>query len=291
MPDARVVYCSAIGASDQGNDQNSPEATNGFDMSDKRDEVSISTMNEMEGSKKFQTDAVVSEDMEASDRIKASEISGTEEPFDPFMLNLEITPTRRLIAYDDNSKELLFEDGTAVSIDTVSLAKEFNKCATGLSPHECIYHVGKSDVRSRFPEGARSSGGLNFNLLDPNGTFAMRLRDTWLREFKDEAMPENLKMRFVAACIVEERGEPVNWAFELANSVRAELKQHVSQTRDRLSPGVLKLIVHLLEKQEDQAPPAAASVPVFEAVKEEEAVDFTKYDHCCHQCKHGGELL
>jgi len=290
MPDSRVVNCSAMGASEQGNDQNSPEATNGFDLSDKRDEVSSSTMNEVEGSKEIHMEPKLFEDTEVSDRTKASEASGFVEPDIPGdndAFNLEISPTRRLIAYDH--KELRFQDGSAVYIDAVSLGNEFNKCSTGPTLHECIHDVGRENIRSRFPN--RSSNGLKFDSLDQNDNFAMRLRDTWLREYKDEPMPEYLQTRFVAGCILEERGEPVNWAFELTRSIRSELKEINLKKRESLSPGVLKVITHLLEKQVDRAPQAAAPLPVLEASKEEDPVDFNEYDHCCHQCKHSGELL
>lgn len=294
VPDDLVVHSSAMGASEQGNDKNSPEATDGFDLSDKRDEVSSSTMVEVEGSKEIHMDAIVNEDIEANERTKASEASGFEELYRPgenLVLNLEISPTRRLIAYDDTAKELRFQDGAAVNIDTASLGKEFNKCSTGLILHDCIYEVGKHNIRRRFPKSARSSNGLKFGALDQNDKFALRLRDTWLREYKDEPMPEYLKTRFVAGCILEERGQPVNWAFELTRSVRSELKEITMKRREGLSPDVLKLIVHLLKKQVDRAPEAAALPPGFKVVKGEEPVDFAEYDRCCQQCNQGGELL
>lgn len=294
MPDAPIVYCTATGASEQGNDQNSPEATNGFDLSDKRDEVSTSAVIEVEGSKEIHLDAKVFEDMEPSERTKASEASGFEELYIPgenFVLNVEISPTRRLIAYDDATKELRFQDGAAVSIDAVYLGKEFNKCSAGPSLHQCIRELGKSAIRRRFPKSARSSHGLKFDGLDLNDNFAIRLRDTWLREYKDDPMPEYLMTRFVAGCIMEERGESVNWAFELTRLVRNELKQINIKKRESLSPDVLKLIVHLLEKQVDPVPIAAAPLPNFEAVKGEELEDSADFDSCCHQCNQDGELL
>ena len=230
------------------------------------------------------------DDVETSERTKASDASGLKKLYvsgEKFVLDLEILPTKRLISYDDTTKMLLFQDGAAVSIDAESLGKEFNKSFTGRTLHECIHELGRKIVREQFPRSARSSVGLKFGALDPRHSFAQRLRDTWVREYKSEPMPDLLRSRFVAGCLLEERGEPVNWASELTRTIRGELKLIFAKERESLSPGVIKLIVQLLEKQVGQAP-----LPVLKAVKGEEPMDSTKYDSYCQQCNNsGGELL
>ena len=99
-------------------------------------------------------------------------------------------------------------------------------------------------------------------------------------------MPEFLKTRFVAGCIMEERGESVNWAHELSRTIRQELKEITSGLRKSLSPNVLKPIVQMLEKQVDQAP-----LPTFKAEEGEESMDIIEHDPYCQQCNNSGELL
>jgi hypothetical protein len=145
-------------------------------------------------------------------------------PLEKLVVDLEISPSHRLILYDPSSKELHFQDGSVSKVDPESLGRLLNKSFTGLILHHCIYKVGKDDIRKRFPKHARSSNGLEFNALDQTSEFAKRLRDTWAREYKDESMPKFLKTRFVAGCIMEERGEAVNWAAELTHDINLELK-------------------------------------------------------------------
>jgi hypothetical protein len=167
-------------------------------------------------------------------------------PLEKLVVDLEISPSHRLILYDPSSKELHFQDGSVSKVDPESLGRLLNKSFTGLILHHCIYKVGKDDIRKRFPKHARSSNGLEFNALDQTSEFAKRLRDTWAREYKDESMPKFLKTRFVAGCIMEERGEAVNWAAELTHDINLELKDIYSQKRSELSPPVYKLISRVL---------------------------------------------
>ncbi|XP_024397981.1 uncharacterized protein [Physcomitrium patens] len=267
------------------------EGRNLLKQTDKKNESSSNTETEVGRTGILLTDARTPDDVEMSERAKTSEASGLEEAYGYLVLELEISSTRRLSAYDDSTQVLYFQDGSAVNIDAESLGKAFNKKSVGLTLHECIHEVGRMAIRRRFPKGARSSNGLKYDALDRNDDFAKRLRDTWVREYQDEPMPTYLKTRFVAGCVLEERGEPVNWASELTRTIRSELKEINMKTRKSLSPSVLRTIFHLLENQVDQAPVAAASVPIFKAAKEEKQAYLTAYDGCCQKCKCGGELF
>jgi hypothetical protein len=255
-----------------------PKAGDMIKSSDKRDDPSQA--DKVKVVPKAETPVEQGNDgVEARERTRGSDASGLE-------LDLEILPTRRLVSYDGTTKRLLFQDGAAVSVDTDSLRKELGKSSTGRTPHECIHAVGQRTIRGKFPKDAKSSSGLKFSALDPSDSFAKRLRDTWLREYKDEPMPELLRTRFVAGCIMEERGEPVNWAQELFRTIRLELKEVSVGSRESLSPVVLNSILRLLERQVGQAP-----LPNFKAVKRETPIDNTEHDIYCQQCNRSGEIL
>lgn len=173
-------------------------------------------------------------------------------PLEKLVVDLEISPSHRLILYDPSSKELHFQDGSVLKVDPESLGRLLNKSFTGLILHHCIYKAGKDDIRKRFPKHARSSNGLEFDALDQTTEFAKRLRDTWAREYKDESIPKFLKTRFVAGCIMEERGEAVNWAAELTHDINLELKDIYSQKRSELSPPIYRLINCILSPPPQQ---------------------------------------
>lgn len=106
-----VVYFLVMGVLEQGNDKNFFEVIDGFDLSDKRDEVLSFIMVEVEGFKEIYMDVIVNEDIEVNERIKVFEVFGFEELYrlgENFVLNLEILFMRRLIVYDDIVKEFCF---------------------------------------------------------------------------------------------------------------------------------------------------------------------------------------
>lgn len=279
------------------------EPINGVGLTEKSEEVPMISSGERKGIVQAHVNTSLLEDRDASDRTKLSEVSRSEV----HKIDLRISPSKTLVSYLPY-KELHFQDGSTLNIDPESIGRVVNKSSSGAILHECIYQVGRENIRQRFPKHAKSSSGLDFEALDQASAFAQRLKETWAREYRDEVMPRFLKTRFVAACIKEERGETVNWAYEVSHDICQELKEMVKKTRSELSSAVRKVIIVMLEKHngdigQDSQPQImsrdaessierkvpASVVPVI--ATGEEAVNLTKYNHFCQQCTKDGELL
>lgn len=248
--------------------------------------------------------SVLESQADTSDRTKLSEVSCSEV----HKIDLRISPSKTMVSYRPY-KELHFQDGSTLNIDPESIGRVVNKSSSGAILHECIYQVGRENIRQRFPKHAKSSSGLDFEALDQASAFAQRLKETWAREYRDEVMPRFLKTRFVAACMKEEKGETVNWAYEVTHNICQELREMVKSTRSEFSSALHKLILFMLEKHngdigQDSQPQIMSrdeaessierKVPasvVPEIATGEEAVNLTEYNHFCQQCTQDGELL
>lgn len=279
------------------------EPINGVGLIERSEEVHIISSGERKEIVQAHVNAGVLENSDASHRAKLSEVSHS----DVHKIDLRISPSKTLVSYWPY-KELHFQDGSTLNIDPESIGRVVNKSSSGATLHECIYEVGRENIRQRFPKHAKSSTGLDFEALDQASAFAQRLKETWAREYKDEVMPRFLKTRFVAACLKEERGETVNWAYEVTHDICQELKEMVKSTRSEFSSAVHKMVTFLLEKQkggigQDSQPQKISrdaessierKVPasvVPETVTGEEAVNLTEYNRFCQQCTQDGELL
>lgn len=223
------------------------------------------------------------------------------------VLDLEILPKKRIVAYDVSAKELEFQDGCVLKIDTKALGQTFNKSSCGLTLHQCIHQAGKENVRRRFPRHGKSSSGLDFEFLDQKSDFANRVRETWRREYPGKEFPKFLKTRFVAACLMEEKGETVNWASDLLRDLSVELREIARGDRSEMTAANLNVISQLLRNQNqmssqvcESSSPRVLDLPeevdtaaprVEEIVPVEDKVDLTEYNHFCQQCTYGGELL
>lgn len=279
------------------------EPINGVGLTERSEEVPMISSGERKEIVQAHVNTSVLEDRDASDRTKLSEVSRSEV----HKIDLRISPSKTLVSYWPY-KELHFQDGSTLNIDPESIGRVVNKSSSGAILHECIYQVGRENIRQRFPKHAKSSSGLDFEALDQASAFAQRLKETWAREYRDEVMPRFLKTRFVAACIKEERGETVNWAYEVTHDICQELREMVKTTRSELSSAVRKLIIFMLEKHngdigQDSQPQIMSrdaessierKVPasvVPEIATGKEAVNLTEYNHFCQQCTKDGELL
>lgn len=279
------------------------EPINGIGLTERNEEVPIISSGEQNETVQAHVNTSILEDRDASDRIKLSEVSCSEV----HKIDLRISPSKMLISYWPY-KELHFQDGSTLNIDPESIGRVLNKNSSGTILHECIYQIGRENIRQRFPKGAKSSTGLDFEALDQASAFAQRLKETWAREYRGEVMPRFLKTRFVAACMKEERNETVNWAYEVTRDICQELREMVKSTRSEFSSAVHRFITFMLEEHsgdigQDAQPQimsrdaesslerkAPASV-VPEIVTGEEAVNLMEYNHFCQQCRQDGELL
>ncbi|CAK9235246.1 unnamed protein product [Sphagnum troendelagicum] len=227
----------------------------------------------------------------------AKECYAAQHVHERLPVDIEILPQKRIVVYDTLKKELELSDGGALRIDPESLGKIFKKSSIGPMPRECIQELGTEKVRSRFPRRGRSSKGLDFTTLDQNCEFAKRLKDTWIREYDEESFVIMLRMRFVAACLMEESGSPVNWAADLSRELGGKIRDISSGKSLGLSAFDHRVLLKILESTQEEegrkssAAHGEAARERVESSGEESTMDWMEYNHLCQKCNFGGELL
>jgi hypothetical protein len=227
----------------------------------------------------------------------AKECDAAQHVHERLPVDIEILPQKRIVVYDTLKKELELSDGGVLRIDPKSLGKILKKSSIGPMPRECIQELGTEKVRSRFPRRGRSSKGLDFTTLDQNCEFAKRLKDTWIREYDEESFVIMLRMRFVAACLMEESGSPVNWAADLSRELGGKIRDISSGKSLGLSAFDHRVLLKILESTQEgeghqsSAACGEAAREHVESSGEESTMDWMEYNHLCQKCNFGGELL